>query len=66
MARHSRSKGDRMTATMFTVDPERITDRVFGGPHFISMDSGSLVKGEFEDQHRKKRPVIGVGEWAFE
>lgn len=30
------------------------------------MGSGSLVKGEFEDQHRKKRPVILVGEWAFE
>ena len=30
------------------------------------MASGSLVKGEFEDQHRKKRPVSLVGEWAFE
>lgn len=30
------------------------------------MDSGSLVKGEFEDSHRKKRPVVEVGEWAFE
>ncbi len=30
------------------------------------IDSGSLVKGEFEDQHRKKRPVVEVGEWAFE
>ena len=30
------------------------------------MASGALVKAEFEDQHRKKRPVIEVGEWAFE
>jgi len=30
------------------------------------MASGSLVKGEFEDHQRKKRPVILVGEWAFE
>ena len=30
------------------------------------MATGSLVKAEFEDQHRKKRPVIEVGEWAFE
>lgn len=28
--------------------------------------TGALVKGEFEDQNRKKRPVIEVGEWAFE
>lgn len=30
------------------------------------MDSGSLVKGEWIDAKRMKRPVIEVGEWAFE
>lgn len=30
------------------------------------LDTGALVKGEFEDHHRKKRPVIFVGEWALE
>lgn len=30
------------------------------------MDSGSLVKGEWTDAKRMKRPVIEVGEWAFE
>ena len=28
-----------------TIDPERITDRLFGGPHFISMDVASEVLG---------------------
>jgi hypothetical protein len=23
--------------TVFTVDPERITERVFGGPHFVGL-----------------------------
>lgn len=30
------------------------------------MDNGSLVKGEWTDAKRMKRPVIEVGEWAFE
>jgi hypothetical protein len=30
------------------------------------MASGSLVKEMVDDAHRKKRPVILVGEWAFE
>lgn len=30
------------------------------------MASGSLVKGEWTDAKRMKRPVIEVGEWAFE
>lgn len=30
------------------------------------MASGSLVKGEWVDAKRMKRPVIEVGEWAFE
>jgi AAA domain len=30
------------------------------------MATESLVKETIEDQHRKKRPVILVGEWAFE
>ncbi len=30
------------------------------------MDSGSLVKGEWVDETRRKRPVVEVGEWAFE
>lgn len=30
------------------------------------MDSGSLVKGEWIDPSRRPRPVIEVGEWAFE
>lgn len=28
--------------------------------------AGALVKAEMEDQHRKKRPCVGVGEWATE
>jgi len=28
--------------------------------------SGALVKAELEDQHRKKRPCVEVGEWATE
>lgn len=28
--------------------------------------SGALVKAELEDEHRKKRPCIEVGEWAVE
>ncbi len=30
------------------------------------MASGSLVKGEWVDAKRMKRPVVEVGEWAFE
>jgi hypothetical protein len=30
------------------------------------MASGSLVKGEWTDAKRMKRPVIEVGDWAFE
>ncbi len=30
------------------------------------MDTGSLVKTEWTDETRRKRPVIEVGEWAFE
>lgn len=32
----------------------------------VWMTSGSLVKAEREDQHRKKRPVVEVGKGAFE
>ncbi len=28
--------------------------------------SGALVKAELEDEHRKKRPCVEVGEWAVE
>lgn len=28
--------------------------------------SGALVKAEIEDEHRKKRPCVKVGEWAVE
>jgi hypothetical protein len=30
------------------------------------MDTGSLVKTEWTDAKRMKRPVVEVGEWAFE